>query len=344
MTQRARIGLIGYGMVGAAFHAPLIAAEPRLTLAAIASSRRDAVAAAWPDAAIHADAAALIADDRLDAVVIASPNPSHAPLARAALAAGKHVVVEKPFVVDPADGAALIALAAARGRMLTVFLNRRWDGDFLTAARLVRDGVLGRIMLAEMAWDRFRPAIKPGWRERPDDGSGLLADLGPHLIDQALQLFGMPDHLSAEVLVQREAALVDDFFAMTLRYGAARVRLASSSLVASPRPRFALHGTRGSFVKYGIDPQEAHLRGGGRPGDADYGVEAAAGHGVLTVDGAATPVATERGDWRRFYAGVAAAIHDGAPPPVDPRDALAGLDLIALARRSAEVGRVLATG
>lgn len=337
-----QVGLIGFGLAGSAFHAPLVEAEPRMRLAAVASSRPDAVRERFPDAEVAPDAASLIADPAIDLVVIAAPNALHAPLARGALEAGKHVVIDKPLVADLADGQPLIDLARERGRVLSVFHNRRWDGDFLTVERLVREGRLGRIMLAEFCWDRFRPAIKRGWREEPAVGAGLLADLGPHLVDQALRLFGTPDAVAGDLAVQREHASVDDWFALTFHYGEARFLLSASTLVADPRPRFALHGTAGSFVKYGIDPQEAHLRAGGSVGSTRFGEEAADLSGRLTTwEGEPERVPTERGDWRRFYAGVAAAVLDGAPPPVSAADALQGLRLIELGRRSAAERRVL---
>lgn len=341
-----QVGLVGFGLAGSMFHAPLVAAEPRMRLAAVASSRPEAVGAAWPDAAALPHAEALLADPAIDLVVIAVPNHLHASLARAALAAGKHVVVDKPFVVDPADGDALIGLARARGRVLSVFHNRRWDGDFLTVEKLVRGGTLGEVVLAEFCWDRFRPAIKQGWRETPGDGAGLLADLGPHLVDQALRLFGPPDAVAGDLAVQRAGAAVDDWFALTLFHGRARVRLSASTLVADARPRFALHGTGGSFVKYGIDPQEAALRAGGSVGAPGFGEDADDLRGRLTMgDAAPVRVPTERGDWCRFYARMADAILDGAAPPVDPAEALAILRILELARRSAAEGRVLrATG
>lgn len=337
-----RTGLIGYGLAGRAFHAPLVAATAGLTLTAVATSRGDAVRAALPGVAVVADPAALIDDPAIDLVILATPNDSHAPLAQAALAAGKHVVVDKPFVADLADAAPLIALARERGRVLSVFHNRRWDADFLTVHRLVRDGVLGEVMLAELRWDRMRAAIKPGWREQPGAAAGLLADLGPHLVDQALQLFGLPDRITADLAAQRPAALVDDYFEITLHYAARRVIVSASTLVASPRPRFALHGTLASFVKSGIDPQEEVLRAGGSPADAGYGVEAATAYGTLvTADGVSRSVASERGDWRSYYRVLASAIAGEGPVPVTAEDALAGLRVIDLARRSAAAGRTL---
>ncbi|MFV0624596.1 oxidoreductase [Sphingomonas sp. ac-8] len=332
------VGLIGFGLAGRAFHAPLLAAVPALRLAAVVTSRAQEVAEQHPEARVLATPEQLFADPAIDLVVIATPNDSHAPLARAALEAGKHVVVDKPFALTADDARAVAALAEARGRLCTVFHNRRWDADFLTIRSLLRDGTLGEIALAELRWDRFRPAIKQGWRETPQPGAGLLADLGPHLIDQALCLFGRPDAVSADIASQRVAASVDDYFEVTLHYGTRRVIVAAASLVAAPRPRFALHGTRGSFVKYGIDPQEAVLRAGGSPAAAGYGEEDQGAWGLLSdPDGATTPVPSARGDWRQFYEQVAIAM-DGGAAPVDCGDAITGLALIEHARRSAAEG------
>ena len=332
------VGLIGYGLAGASFHAPLIGAVAGLRLASVVTSRRAAVARDWPEAAVVADAETLLSDPAIDLVVIATPDHLHAPLAHTALTAGKHVMIDKPFVTDPADGAALIALAEAQGLMLSAFHNRRWDGDFLTVRKVLAEGTLGNIALAELRWDRFRPAIKPGWRET--EGAGLLNDLGPHLIDQAVQLFGLPDAVMADIATQRAGAATEDYFEVTLAYGERRVIVSAATLLAQPRPRFALHGTGGSFVKYRIDPQEAVLRSGLPPTIVGFGEDAPEDYGTLTAaDGSVRRAPSARGDWRRYYAGVAAAITDGSPPPVQASEALAVMELIALARRSAAEGR-----
>lgn len=320
-----RVGLIGRGMAGTVFHAPLIRAAPDLELAAIAGS---------------AGAAAVIADPSIDLIVVAAPNSSHYSLAAAALEAGKHVVVDKPFTATLAEADALIALAAERGRMLTVFHNRRWDGDFLTIRSLFKSGRLGEWMHYEAHWDRFRPAIKAGWREMPGEGPGLLWDLGPHLIDQMLLLLGMPDSVAADIAVQRRDAAVDDYFALTFHYGERRAILSASTLIAAPRPRFALHGLSGSFVKHGLDPQEAALKAGGDPLGAGFGEEDAALHGTFTpAEGQAEKVPTEPGRYLRFYENVADAVLRGGDAPVDPADARLGLRLIELARQSSRKGR-----
>jgi scyllo-inositol 2-dehydrogenase (NADP+) len=339
------VGLIGFGLAGRAFHAPLITATPALRLAAVVTSRADEVAGLYPQVRVMRSSEALLADLAIDLVVIATPNDTHAPLARAALEAGKHVVVDKPFALTAAEARSLSELAAARGRMLTIFHNRRWDSDFRTVEQLLHDDMLGDVQLAELRWDRFRPAIKQGWREAAQPGGGLLADLGPHLVDQALRLFGLPDAVSADIVSQRVEAQVDDYFELTLHYGACRVIVAAASLVAAARPRFALHGTRGSFVKHGIDPQEAVLRAGGSPCDKGYGEEPESAWGLL-VDGDAAErrIPSHRGEWPRFYEQAAAAIAGEAPPPVLPGDAIAGLELLELARQSAREGRRLPFG
>lgn len=334
-----RVGLIGFGLAGRAFHAPLIATVAGLRLSAIATSRADEVARLYPGARV-CDADRLIADASVDLVVVATPNASHVPLAQAALAAGKHVVIDKPFAPDPVAGRALAEAARRGGRMLAVFHNRRWDADFLTVAQLLADGVLGDVANATFAWDRFRPAIRPGWREETVEG-GLLSDLGPHLADQALLLFGRPDAVTGDLAAQRRGARVDDWFRVTLRYGARRVTLCASSLTAAARPRFAIHGDKGSFVKHGIDPQEAVLRAGGSPTDAGYGVEPPSAWGQIVTDAGSRAWPSERGDWRRFYAGIVDAIRNGTPPPVTADAAIAGLTLLDLARRSAETARTL---
>jgi scyllo-inositol 2-dehydrogenase (NADP+) len=331
------VGLVGYGLAGSVFHAPLIAASPRLSLAAIATSRSEAV----PGVRLVRKPLAIVSDPELDLVVIATPNDTHFPLARAALEAGKHVVVDKPFALTSAEADALIALAAEKELVLTAFHNRRWDGDFLTVRRLVKAGALGELVLCELSWDRFRPAVKPGWKEGSAAG-GLLIDLGPHLIDQALQLFGRPEALSADIATQREGAVMDDYFDLTLHYGSARVVLSACNLLSRPRPRFAVHGTKGSFVKYGIDTQEGALKAGASPHDPGFGEDAPNAFGIFTdAHGRQRAIPTERGLYSAYYDGVAAAILDGAPPPVDARDARGGLRIIELARQSAREGRRL---
>lgn len=337
-----RTGVIGYGLGGMAFHAPLIDAMPELELAAVATSRAAEVQARYPGVAVT-DAAALIADPSIQLVAISTPNDTHYPLAKAALEAGKHVVIDKPFANSVADAEALMALAEARGLVLAAFHNRRWDGDFLTVSGLLESGRLGDVMLAELRWDRFRPELAQSWKEQAEAGTGMLADLGPHLIDQALMLFGVPEALSADIAAQRDGSQTDDYFELTLHYGKRRVVLSASRLVMSARPRFSLHGIAGSFVKYGLDPQEPWMKGGGCADDPGYGADDPANYGVLTLaDGTREEIATETGDYRCFYSGVGQAIAEGGVPPVTAADAVMGLRVIELARQSAREGRRLA--
>lgn len=321
-----RVGLIGRGTAGTIFHAPLIRAVPDLALAAVAGSD---------------GGAAIIADPAVELVVVATPNATHFPLAMAALEAGKHVVVDKPFALSTAEADALIALAEAKGLQLSVFHNRRWDGDFLTVRQAVEARRLGDILLCEAHWDRFRPQRKPGWREGEGEGAGLLFDLGPHLIDQALLLFGMPEAVVADVAVQREGAVADDYFSLTLFYGGPRrVVLGASNLAASPRPRFALYGTKGALLSRGLDTQEAALRAGASPRDAGFGAGAGKVRVSLTgADGRVTALPMLSGRWLAYYEAMAGAVRGEGPVPVDARDARAGLRLIEAARQSAAEGR-----
>lgn len=323
-----RTGLVGHGLAGSVFHEPLISACDRLELTAVLTSR---------DHPLKVDSLEHLLG-RADLVVIASPNQSHFPLARASLEAGKHVVIDKPFTVTTEEARRLIEIASARELLLSAFHNRRWDGDFLTVEKMLPR--LGEPLLFESNWDRFRPAIRKGWREVAEPGAGLLNDLGPHLVDQVLKLFGMPDFVDADIASQRDGAMVDDYFSLTLTFGRMRACLRSSSLMAAPRPRFGVHGTLGSFVKTGLDPQEAQLRAGMRPTDPGFGQDHVAGALVL-ADGSSSAVPTERSNYRAFYEKIASAILDGAPIPVRPEDAVQGLFLIDLARRAAALGERL---
>ncbi|MEO5775131.1 MAG: oxidoreductase [Sphingomicrobium sp.] len=323
-----RVGLVGYGLAGANFHAPLIRACGRMQISGVMTSRD------IPDAVPSLDALL----QRSDLIVVASPNATHFDITKAALEAGKHVVVDKPFTATVEQADQLIALADECALKLTVFHNRRWDSDFLTVRKVLPE--LGEVKLYSAHWDRFRPALREGWKEQPDGVTGVLIDLGPHLIDQVVQLFGKPGSVSADVAAQRTGSRVDDYFELTMHYGEMRAVLGSSSLVADARPRFAIHGDRGSFVKYGLDTQEEALKGGANPLAADYGRDA--NDGSLTgADGNRRTVPSERGRYLDFYEGVADAILDGAPVPVSARDARDVMALIALAKESAREGRRL---
>ena len=335
-------GLIGYGAAGATFHAPLIAVEPRLQLAHIASSRREDIARAFPEVRIDASPQALIESAEVDLVVIATPNETHYPLALAALQAGKHVVIDKPFAVTVAEAETLVAESEKRGLKLSVFQNRRWDGDFLTVADLIQRGVLGSINYVESHFDRFRPAIKQGWREQAKPGSGVFVDLGAHLIDQALQLFGLPEAITADIVIQREQAQIDDYFHVVLRYGRRRVVLHASTLAAAPGPRFTVHGSLGSLVITGLDGQEAALKAGKTPSGDDGGSSAYTSTAVLTRADEKDAIELAAGNYPCFYRSMAAAIAGESDVPVPPRQALDVMRVIELAQRSASEGRTIA--
>ncbi|MGB2572161.1 Gfo/Idh/MocA family protein [Micromonospora citrea] len=348
MSDALRVGLLGYGIAGRVFHAPLIAATPGLRLHAVVTTdpdRREQVRREHPDARLVDDADLLWRTPlALDLVVVATPNRQHLPMARAAIDAGLPVVVDKPLAATAAEGRALVDEAHRRGVPLTVFQNRRWDGDFRTARRLVASGELGRVTRFESRFERWRPAIKAGWRESaaPGEAGGALYDLGAHLIDQAVQLFGPVRTVYAEVDRRRPGALVDDdaFVALT-HTGGVRSHLWMSAVAAQLGPRMRILGDRAAYTTYGLDVQEEALRAGGRPDTPGWGEVPPERHGHLGVDGELRPLPTEPGRYQDFYAQLATALRDGGPLPVDPADAVATVELIELAHRSAAEGVVL---
>ncbi|MFD9124622.1 Gfo/Idh/MocA family oxidoreductase [Kitasatospora sp. NPDC059571] len=344
-----RVGLIGYGLAGSAFHAPLIATTPGLQLAAVVTAnpdRRDRLRRTHPGAEpLDTPEQLLERADDLDLVVVASPNRTHVPLAEAAIAAGLAVVVDKPLAGSAAAAADLCEHAERAGVLLSVFQNRRWDGDFLTARRLVAEGALGRVHRFESRFERFRPKPKPGWRELADPAEvgGTLYDLGSHLVDQALTLFGPADSVYAEIDTRRDGAVVDDdaFLALTHASGV-RTHLWTSAIAPLGGPRLRVLGDTAGYVKFGMDPQEDDLRAGRHPGDGrPWGTDDPSAYGTLGTDESAHRTPTDPGDYPAFYAGIAAALATGAPPPVEPRDAVATLAVLEAARGSAATGTVV---
>jgi predicted dehydrogenase len=317
----------------------LIAATAGLHLAAVASSDAAKVHADLPQTEVVADAQALIVRSDIDLVVIAAPNDTHAPLAAATLRAGKHVVVDKPFALDIAEARALIMLARERERVLSVFHNRRWDSDFLGIRQAIADGLLGRVTHFESHIDRFRPEVRARWREGAGPGAGLWFDLGPHLIDQALQLFGSPERVQANLARQRTGALSDDWAHVVLDYASGpRVILHAGMLVAGGSARFLVHGERGSLVKRAADRQEVQLKAGITPGAAGWGADPDA---MLYYDGSAAPrtFPTPAGDQRQYYIGIERALRGLGPNPVPAQEALAVMALLEAAQQSAHDGR-----
>jgi scyllo-inositol 2-dehydrogenase (NADP+) len=339
-----RVALIGYGLGGASFHAPLIATTPGMRLATIVTrnpERRAQAAREYPKANIVDSVQAIwdrSAQDH-DVVVVTTSNDAHASLAKEALAAGLPVVVDKPFAVTASQAREVIAEARRRNLLLTVYHNRRWDSELLTVKRLLAEQAFGDVLRFESRLERWRPQPKGGWRERgePELAGGLLYDLGTHLIDQALHLFGPVTNVYAELDRRRPGMQVDDdvFLALTHASGV-RSHLSATAISAQPLARMRVLGSRSAYVKVQSDMQEAALRSGGRPDQPGWGEEPREHWGLLGVGAAATPVRSEPGAYQQFYAGIVASLRDGAPPPVDPEDAVAGLEIIEAARSQAE--------
>jgi predicted dehydrogenase len=334
-----RAALIGYGLAGSVFHAPLIAATDGLELATVVTGnaeRAEAARAAYPGIVVESSADAVFAwAEGHDLVVVATPNDTHVPLADRAIECGLPVVVDKPLAPSAAEARGLVERAEQAGVPLTVFHNRRWDSDFLTLRRLIAEDALGEVLRYESRFERWRAEPKPGWRQEtaPERGGGLLLDLGAHLVDQALSLFGPARSVHGEVLHRRGGPADDDDFVAIEHDGGAISHLWMSELAAEPGPRLRVQGTRGAFVVEELDGQEDALRDGERPGTGEWGSVPEALWGRLTrADGGFEPVRPEPGDWPAFYEGVGAALAGDGPMPVDPRDAVAVLRVLEAAR------------
>jgi scyllo-inositol 2-dehydrogenase (NADP+) len=342
------VGLIGFGLAGRSFHAPVIRAVPGLRLAAVLQRKGSEAAEAYPDARIVRSLEELLAIPDIRLIVIASPNETHYPFARQSLGAGKDVVVDKPFATTVAEAVDLVQFAKQCGCLLTVYQNRRYDGDFSAIRELVAGGALGRIVRFETNYDRFRPHLRANaWREQSVPGAGILFDIGPHLIDHALLLFGRPEAITADVRIERDGALADDAFDIAFHYPhSMRAVLRSSILAAAPRPRFMLFGTQGAFVKQTFDPQENNLRRGQIPKDAPWGAELEENWGVLALAGAtgATTqcrIPSHTGDYRDYYANVRDALLGKAAPAVTSQQALDVMRALELARESSAARRTI---
>ena len=338
-----RVGLIGFGMAGQVFHAPTLRAVPGMELACILERSGSQAQEKYPEVRVARTLEELLTDQSIGLCVVATPPASHFDLTQRCLLAGRDVVVDKPFTVTSHEAEQLIALAEEKKRLLTVYQNRRWDGDFQTLQNILQSGALGRAVEYEAHFDRFRPELKPGqWRDRDDPGSGSLFDLGPHLVDQALLLFGAPQAITAQVFRQREASQVDDAFDLCLEYPGLHAWLRAKIIVYSPGPHFAVHGTKGSFVKYGMDPQEELLKAGTVPEGSDWGEDSQAHWGTLALAGGTNQkVKTEAGDYRAFYANARDAIVKGTSPAVTPEQAWRTIRILELAKQSSQQRRTL---
>ena len=355
-----QVALIGYGSAGRIFHAPLISGVPGLHLNCIVTSQQADVQTDWPKVRCLASVSAALDDPAIDLVVIATPNASHFQLAHSALQAGKHVVVDKPCTVTLAETQSLLNLASAQGKVLTVFQNRRLDSDFLALQQVIQSGALGRVVEVNSHFDRYRPNVPVRWREQSLPGSGLWFDLGPHLVDQAVALFGMPDQISLDLAALRDGSLVNDWFHAVLRYttrhGGLRVVLHASTLVAELGPRWAVHGTRGSFTKFGLDIQEDSLKAGQRP-QLDHlphwGVDPHPGElrsfdsmaGVAALVSVRRAAPSPAGNYLNYYAQLRDHLWGVMPePPVTPAQVLAVMQLLTLGEQSAAQERFVPVG
>ncbi|WP_010430915.1 oxidoreductase [Enterobacter mori] len=336
-AKTINIALIGYGFVGKTFHAPLIQSIEGLTLAVVSSRDEEKVKRDLPNVLVVATPEEAIQHPDVDLVVIASPNATHAPLAALALNAGKHVVVDKPFTLDMQEARELIALADEKQSLLSVFHNRRWDSDFIGIKQVIEEGRLGKVKLFESHIDRFRPEVRVRWREQNVPGSGLWFDLGPHLIDQTLQLFGLPQSVQGNIATLRDGAEINDWAHVVLNYPEHKVILHASMLVAGGTSRFTVHGDKASVVKARIDQQEAQLLAGVIPGSESWG-EDSDDMVLFDAAGDATRLKTPKGDQRQYYINVRDALTGTIGNPVHPVEALAVMAVLEAAVRSSETG------
>jgi scyllo-inositol 2-dehydrogenase (NADP+) len=353
MSGEIGVAVIGFGLGGQVFHAPFVSAVPGLKLEAIVQRKGDDAGKAYPSARILRSVDEALKDAAVQLVVVATPNETHFELAKRALLAGKHVVIDKPFAATSEEAGELKELARKQGVVLAPFHNRRWDGDFLTVKKLLDQTAVGRLVTYESHFDRFRPVPRENtWKEGANAANGLLMDLGPHLVDQALALFGAPEGITASVRKDRDQTDIEDAFDITLEYPRLRAYCRSSMLACDAAPRFLLHGTKGSFKKYGLDPQEAALVGGAKVpkmGEGEWLAEPGSEWGTLTVapvladpgNLVRTKVKTELGDYRGYYANVRDAINGVARLAVTPEDGYRVVKLLEMARESSKEGRTL---
>jgi predicted dehydrogenase len=336
-----RTGIVGYGFSAKTFHIPFISTLSEFEVSAISSSQTEQVLKDFPQARHFKTASDMIENTELDLIIITAPNNVHFALAKLALENNKHVILEKPFVTQSEQGVELIALAEQKNLVLSVYQNRRWDGDFLTVKKLINEKRLGNIKYYEAHFDRFRPQIRQRWRETATDGGGILFDLGPHLIDQTLQLFGMPTAITAHCRTLRENSSNVDLFTLMLHYPDKLAMLHASLFCAGPNARFKVQGDLGSYEKIGLDPQEDRLKDGIIPKNPEWADELPEHCGHF-YDGETTQsIKTERGGYQHFFIGVAQAITEKKQPPVTAFEALQSIKLIELAMESHLSGKTV---
>lgn len=343
-----RVGLIGFGLAGQAFHAPMIRGVEGMELACVLERHTNNSKTRYPEVRVARTLDEMLSDKSIDVVVVATPNDTHFSYSKAALEAGCHVVVDKPLTPTMKEAEQLVRLATEHKRLISVYQDRRWDGAFITVKKLIQSGALGKVAESETRFDRFRLDAKPGaWREVPDfPAAGVLWDLGPHLIDGALVLFGEPESIYAATLCQRDSAKVNDGFDVIMQYPRLRATLRARIIAYAPSHHLLVHGTEGSFVKYGMDPQEEILRSPNYPDGLDWGkdwgLEAEKNWGTLTrVNEGPRKIQTERGDYRGFYANFRDAIEKGTPLEVPPEQFLRTQHALLLAHKSSREKRVV---
>lgn len=347
MEKKLQVGLIGYGFAGRTFHAPVITSVPGLRLSKVVERRTNLSKERYPWVEIVRSADDLYQDPEIDIVIVTTPSSDHVDFVRDALNAGKHVVVEKPFTATTEEADELIALAKEKGKILSVFHNRRWDGDFMTIREIINQNLLGELKECEFHWSGFNPTVSSNWRDQAGPGHGVLYDLGVHLLDQALTLFGVPDTIFADVQIQREGGQADDYFDLTLGYGSSlKVSLKSSKFVKMQGPRYLLHGDRGSFIKYGIDPQESALIAGEMPAQSDnWGEESEEQWGTLETSigdlQMRAIIETIPGAYQDYYQNIYESILGTAELAVKPEEARMNIRLIELAIQSSKEKRTL---
>jgi scyllo-inositol 2-dehydrogenase (NADP+) len=339
MMKKIVAGIASFGMSGKVFHAPLLSHHAGFRLKRIIQRTGDDASRAYPDVSVSRSIDDLLNDPEIELVVMNTPDKTHYDLVKQCLEADKHVVVEKPMTQTFAQAEDLIAFAARKKRMLTVFHNRRWDGDFMTVCKVVRSNALGRLVELESHYDRYRNFIQANtWKERSEEGAGILSNLGSHMIDQALVLFGMPEAVTAHLRIVRTGGEVEDWYDIRLHYDGFTALLRSSYLVKEPGPRYILHGTNGTFFKYGLDPQEEALKLGIDPRIPEWGTESVEWFGTLVTekDGVTQRVKLQTlpGNYMAFYDGVEHCIRKGIEPPVKPVDAANVIRIIEAARES----------
>ena len=339
-----KTAVVGFGLSATVFHIPFIQASSAFELVAISSSQRDAVQQSYPEVTVYDSAPFMVEDTDAELIIITAPNNVHYSLTHMALSQNRHVIIEKPFVTRVEQGEMLIDLARAQNKVLAVFHNRRWDGDYLTVKQLINSDQLGKVRYFESHFDRFRPVVQGKWREQPGDGAGILFDLGPHLIDQALDLFGIPDAVTARCLSSREDAKATDFFNLWLHYADKEVVLQSSPYAAAPMLRFHVQGMQASYVKHGLDPQEERLKQGVVPNPSAWSAETPEQYGVMHHAESHMVVPTQLGGYQHFFENVADAIAGKTDLIVTPQEALNCLKIIELAIQSSNLGTTLEVG